>query len=209
MENVVYMLTNKINGKQYVGSTFNLKNRIKYYKYNHKYMTNASLKLDIEKYGFDNFDIQILEQTTRDKLRDREKYYIQKYNLVNNGYNMTEATKPKDLITEYNRKMWQNEEYREKKSRQSSKLQKERLKNPEYLKEKSNQLKNATNKMKKKIGMYKNDKLVMEFNGIREAGRWLIKNNMTKSLNASSVIVKVLKGHTYRKTAYGYVWKYL
>ena len=55
----------------------------------------------------------------------------------------------------------------------------------------------------------KNNKLVMEFNGIREAERWLIKNNMTKSLNASSIIVKVLKGHTYRKTAYGYVWKYL
>lgn len=105
--------------------------------------------------------------------------------------------------------MWQNEEYREKKSKQSSKLQKERLKNPEYLKEKSNQLKKATNKMKKKIGMYKNDKLLMEFNGIREAERWLIKNNITKSLNASSVIVKVLKSHTYRKTAYGYVWKYL
>ena len=105
MENVVYMLTNKINGKQYIGSTFNLKNRIKYYKYNHKYMTNASLKLDIEKYGFDNFDVQILEQATRDKLRDREKYYIQKYDLINNGYNMTEATKPKDLITEYNKKM--------------------------------------------------------------------------------------------------------
>lgn len=52
------------------------------------YVTNPEFYQDIRKFGWHNFDHIILEQgLTVKEAEEREKYYIQKYDSVNNGYN--------------------------------------------------------------------------------------------------------------------------
>lgn len=205
----VYKLTNKITGQFYVGSTFNLKSRMKYHRYNFRNNPNKELGKAIAEYGWDNFTVEVLEECTRDNVRERERFYIEKLNAVAEGYNMTKATTYSDWMKSYNAEMWQNEEYRKERSRASSALQKKRLGNPAYLAEKSAQLKRHTDSIKKPVGMYAKDgTLLQQFNGIREAERWLIENGISTSRNSSSMIADCCKGGRH-KTAYGYIWKYL
>ena len=44
----------------------------------------------IQKYGFKNFEVEILEEVKVSELNEKEEYYIEKYNsLAPNGYNLT------------------------------------------------------------------------------------------------------------------------
>lgn len=93
---VVYKYTNNINGKIYVGiTTRDIETR-------HKEHLN-SLNRDfvfyraIKRYGSDNFKFEVIDRENNfEKLLEKERYYIQKYNsYVNNensnGYNMTQG----------------------------------------------------------------------------------------------------------------------
>lgn len=205
----VYKLTNTVTGKFYVGSTFNLHSRMKYHRYSHNRNPNKELGADIEKYGWKAFSVDVLEVCTRENVRERERFYIESMKAVEVGYNQTKATTYHDLMLEYNAKMWKDEEYRKRKSEQSSAVQKKRLENPEYLQTKSEQLKRFTDTLKKPVSMYSKDgtKLLRTFNGIREAERWLIANGITESRNASTTISNCALGGRH-KTAYGFVWRY-
>lgn len=205
----VYKLTNTLTGCFYVGSTFNLKSRLKYHRYSHDRNPNRALGADIEKYGWDAFKVEILENCTRDNVRERERFYIESLRAVEEGYNIVKATIYSDFLKELNAALWKNPEYREMMSRNSSELQKRRLQNPEYLKEKSRQLKRYTDSIKKPIGMYAiSGELLHTFEGVRAAERWLIENGITESRYASSAIADCANGGRH-KTVYGYVWRYL
>ena len=87
MENIgyIYLVTNKINNKKYIGkrkkSVFD-----KNYYGSGKYLINA-----LNKYGKENFLIEILDWAkSEDELNNLEKYYIEKYNCVdsNDYYNL-------------------------------------------------------------------------------------------------------------------------
>lgn len=205
----VYKLTNTVTGKFYVGSTLNFKSRMKYHRFSHQRNPNKELGSDIEKYGWESFKQEILEVCTRDNVRERERFYIDSLNAVELGYNQTKSTTYQDWMRDYNAKMWKDEEYRERRSVHSSALQKKRLENPEYLKEKSEQLKRYTDTLKKPIGMFsKSGELLHTFNGVREAERWALENGLTKSTHASAAISDCAIGGRH-KTVYGYVWRYL
>lgn len=82
---LVYKITNKINGKIYVGQTTRmLDTRIKEHTY-----ADTPLGEDIRKYGITNFTIEILTVCLSvDQLSELEKEYIEKLNCrVPNGYN--------------------------------------------------------------------------------------------------------------------------
>ena len=205
----VYKLTNTLTGRFYVGSTFNLKSRMKYHRYSHNRNPNRELGADIEKYGWDAFKVEILERCSRDNVRERERFYIESLRAVEVGYNMVKSTTYSDLMKDMNTKNWADPAYRETRSRQSSEVQKARLQNPEYLAEKSAQLKRFTDTLKKPVGMYtKYGELLRTFGGTREAERWLISQGITKSRNASSAIADCANGGRH-KSVYGYVWRYL
>ena len=206
----VYKLTNKITGEFYIGSTFSLKSRLKYHRYNYSNNPNKRLGAAIAEYGWDNFSVEILEECTRDNVRDRERFYIEKYDAVSVGYNMTESTKYSDWMKDYNAKMWKDEQYRKERSSASSALQKKRLEDPQYLAEKSEQLKRYTDSLKKNVGMFSKDgTLLHQFNSVREAERWLIESGVSTSKSSpSSMIADCCKGGRH-KTVYGYVWKYI
>lgn len=93
MKYTLYLRTNKINGKQYVGQTSNMKIRERRwysdsYQYAGKYI-NAARK----KYGVENFSTDILKECdTQEEANDLEKYYIIEFNTkVPNGYNLTDG----------------------------------------------------------------------------------------------------------------------
>lgn len=89
----IYYFKNKINGKYYVGQSVNLGRRYSRHKRfsNKEQHPSSETKLyrAFRKYGFDNFEYKILEECERDELNEREKFYIEKYDSVFNGYNLT------------------------------------------------------------------------------------------------------------------------
>ena len=89
----IYKVTNKINGKIYIGQTIQ---SVKDRWYRHcgksgisKAELNTHFKRAILKYGKENFTIETIEMCDSTKLNDREKFYISYYNSYINGYNST------------------------------------------------------------------------------------------------------------------------
>lgn len=86
---IVYLLTNRINDKKYVGVTNNYRKRMIQHK-NSK--SDYLISRAIQKYGWDNFIAEILIETeSLDAYTLLESEYIQKYQSNNpeTGYNMT------------------------------------------------------------------------------------------------------------------------
>jgi group I intron endonuclease len=91
----IYKITNKINGKIYIGKTLNnIESRFKEHVKDSKKESeqNRPLYRAFNKYGIENFDISLLEETSNPN--EREKFYIQKLltyvGFENcNGYNAT------------------------------------------------------------------------------------------------------------------------
>lgn len=88
----IYLITNSVNSKVYVGQTVqSLKRRFNghccYSKTDRS--SNMHIKRAIHKYGRDKFNIQLLEECPIELLNDREKYWISFYNSYKEGYNLT------------------------------------------------------------------------------------------------------------------------
>lgn len=90
---LIYKLTSKTTNKSYVGQTINLKNRLRKHKYDKvKNPKTNSLQHDLEQYGFDNFELAIIEDNIpQSKLDDREKYWIEKLDTIAHGYNIAKG----------------------------------------------------------------------------------------------------------------------
>lgn len=89
----IYKVTNKINGKIYIGQTIQ---SVKDRWYRHcgksgisKAELNTHFKRAILKYGKENFTVETIEVCDSTRLNDREKFYISYYNSYINGYNST------------------------------------------------------------------------------------------------------------------------
>ena len=92
---LIYKATNIITNKSYIGQTIkSLQQRKSEHKhraflepsYSHNKFYNS-----IRKHGWDNFIWEIIEESnewSREELDEKEKYYIQFYDTINNGYNI-------------------------------------------------------------------------------------------------------------------------
>ena len=89
--NCIYMYTNKINGKRYIGQAKDFNKRCR------EHITRNGITIDkaITKYGIENFNIEVLKENLKTQcLLDLwEYYYIEKYNCLSNGkgYNVSDG----------------------------------------------------------------------------------------------------------------------
>lgn len=96
----IYLTTNLINNKKYIGQHTGA--------IDDNYLgSGIALIQAIEKYGKENFNKQILEICDKEKLNEREKYWIQYYNAFNSEdfYNLTEGGQQGDGWTACNKYM--------------------------------------------------------------------------------------------------------
>ena len=86
---IIYEFVNNINKKVYVGQTIDYKQRIRSHKFNLNQNKNTPFYNALEKYGWENFLINIVEECEENKLNEREIYWInEKKSLYPNGYNL-------------------------------------------------------------------------------------------------------------------------
>lgn len=87
----IYKITNKVNGKIYIGSAINISNRFKTHKrlLKHNKHFNNHLQSSYNKHGVSSFEYEIIEITTEDVMLMRESYWIEtlKANSRDYGYN--------------------------------------------------------------------------------------------------------------------------
>lgn len=86
---IVYLITNTVNGKRYVGQTaLTLEERWGLHKYR---KSCPAMVAAVRKYGSHNFTIEALfDSLTEEQANEFEKEYIERYNtLAPNGYNLT------------------------------------------------------------------------------------------------------------------------
>ena len=86
----IYKITNLINNKLYIGKTERtIEVRWKEHLRHTQTYPNIPLYRAINKYGKDNFTIEMIENCSNEIVNDREQYWIKFYNAYENGYNCT------------------------------------------------------------------------------------------------------------------------
>ena len=103
MEACVYIITNSLTGKQYVGVTKDMRRRMISHA-SHTTPTKAAIKNAIKKYGREVFKMEVLEEGTVDHCYSREPYWIERMNTLKpKGYNIcTGGRGSKGLVGDMN-----------------------------------------------------------------------------------------------------------
>ena len=87
----IYMIMNLVNGKFYIGSSKNIKNRFWGHKgsLNNNRHHSSLLQRAWNKYGEENFIFEILENCLEEKLLEREQIWLDFHHVYNKdiGYN--------------------------------------------------------------------------------------------------------------------------
>lgn len=220
----VYKITNKENGKIYIGIT-NQGASVRWYK--HCSETNAGSTFPIHnairKYGKDNFQIEVVEEIIDqdyDYLKEREKHWIAEFDSYNRekGYNLTlggdgtfgrfhsQETKEKirqkavgrKISEETRKKMSESQKKREWNHQELSERAKE-ANRVRWSKKESREKASRNNGKRKVILQYDTGmNLIREFHSVNEAGRNLGKRHQNIAACARGKL----------KTAYGFIWKY-
>lgn len=209
----IYKIENKINGRIYIGQTSNVKQRFIDHKKNGRNIPERFLKtelyLDLNKYGVENFNFDIIEECENELADDKERYWIKELKAKEKGYNASSEPHPmhdKDVakihgekLRQWNNKMWQDEDYRRMVTERTRKHSKKMWETPEKYKMTIEALKKHSDSIKKTVYQYSKDGDYIDVhNGVREAERSTGVDSRSISKNALG----------QRKSAGGYVWSY-
>ena len=218
MKGYIYLIENKINGKKYVGKTYNsIEHRWKEHLRDFHKERNRKRPLykAMMKYGLENFTISELEYC--ENCEEREKYWINHYNTYHNGYNATLGGDGKcyfgfadeEVIQKYNelKSVKETAHYFNCDIETISK----RLRNNNILIPKCGNLYSEQRTWKtRKINQYSlENKLLNSFNSCSDAADWVLDNNLStgQKKHIVSNISKCARGIENRKQAYGFIWK--
>lgn len=211
MTGFIYKITNKLNGKIYIGKTLStIEDRWKeHLKESQKERSSKRPLYDaIQKYGKENFYVEEVEECDYKILSEREIYWIEYYNSYHNGYNATLGGDGKVLydyekiLEKFQNGMLVKEiaEYFECDKKVVTKcLKNSNIDGHQNIIER---LGENTLMCDKNTG-----EVLKEFSSQIEAGRWLVENGYSKSKPSSlgTNIGRVQKGE--RKTCCGFIWK--
>ena len=101
----IYSIVNTIDNKRYVGISSDYKNRKRLHIWGMKNGKHKNIKIKraVNKYGFDNFVFEVLEELeSEDRMLalEKEHHYINKYNSYHKGYNQSEGFESSFLYKE-------------------------------------------------------------------------------------------------------------
>lgn len=206
----IYKITNKINGKRYVGKTTYKLN----YRFNqhvsdaYEYTYNSALHAAIRKYGKDAFEIKLIEECDNDISSERETYWIKHYDTYKNGYNSTLGGDGKPTL-----EVPSKEELLEKvKSgwsiRQMTKHYKVYDKTIKLWLDKYDIQYKSQELLPIKVGCVINNN-EMEFNSLTEAGKFLINNRYTDAIEPAKVGVNIRRSIDRHGTYLGIKWYFI
>lgn len=215
----IYVITNDINGKQYIGKTNNsIEKRFKEHILDSRRerCEKRPLYNAMNKYGIEHFHIEKLEECSVEKSSEREEYWIAKLDTYgHNGYN---ATRGGDSKKYYDYKEIANKYLELQNQRDTAR----------YFNCDTNTVRVACkeydinilpsyvvniNVSGKKISAYDKDtkEKVKTFSSIRKASEWLVKEGICKQKpikgqyrGCCQKISDVAKGK--KKLAYGFCW---
>ena len=101
----IYCITNKINGKKYIGCSIDIERRWHQHKNMKQNKHTSALRNALIKYGIDNFDFHIIMHCCKEWFAFWEKFYISNHNTVApSGYNLTHGGDAKVIISDETRK---------------------------------------------------------------------------------------------------------
>lgn len=202
----IYVITNDVNGKQYVGKTeLTIEERFKDHIHDHGRCRHEKRPLydAMNKYGVEHFHIEMLEET--DNACEREIYWIEKLGTFHDGYNATKGGDGKpyldyELIIETYKEVQNCQEVARIVGCHSDSVQ-EIVKNAGIPIIPSQEINRR--RLSKAVNQYdlKTHELIATYSSLTEA---------TVVLNAPkghSHISDVCKGK--RKSAYGYYWQFV
>lgn len=88
----IYLITNRINNKKYVGQSINITQRWRSHRTNY-HTGDTYLYRAIRKYGLESFSFEVITECAAESLDELEKYWIKQYNSNDPeyGYNLTEG----------------------------------------------------------------------------------------------------------------------
>ena len=135
----VYKITNAVTGDFYIGSSKDVKRRWAHHKSPSVWKNNPNnpMYLDMQKYGIDKFELQILEVVESEHLKETEQQFIE---LLKPTYNSNRAKGLDiDRHKEY-QKEYQKEYYQQNRENKKEYYQQNREKRQEYQNKYQNQL---------------------------------------------------------------------
>ena len=203
----IYAITNKINGKQYVGqTTYSIEKRFQEHKKQSKRgdRKHYPLYLAFRKYGVENFIISELEKCTAEDLDSREIFWIEKLDTYKHGYNATTGGSGRHL---YDKEEIIQTLYNTKNVKQTAKRIGCNETTVRDVMRSNNIYIDFPTKPKKVLQIDKNTgQILQSFDSYRQAALHLTETGKTKDWkNTQAHISLVCRGK--RKTCGGFVWK--
>ena len=116
---IVYKFTNTVTGDFYIGSRNNIKKSLANHKYQSVWISipNDKMYQDIQKYGDDNFDLEVLEVVEPEQLKEVEQQFIETLKPTYNQMN------EKDLNVERRKEYQKTEKGKESQKKAVNKYQ--------------------------------------------------------------------------------------
>lgn len=218
MVGYIYKIYNNVNSKVYIGQTTStpdsrLSDHIS--KSKQKQHNSYKLKLEtaIREIGSNNFHVETIEKITAENLEDlkaklskQEKYWIDFYNSVENGYNksygglgktFTSKSEEKNIVKMYDEGKRLYEIVNEI-GRDVATIRKILRKNKRVIRNNERHV-------------YQYDKyntLINEYNSATEAAKAIGATTKTDIHTKTSSILEVCNKKKSRKTAYGFIWTF-
>lgn len=92
MKTGIYKIENVINHKVYIGQSIDITRRLARHRENMRSpKLNYPLYIDAQIFGIDHFTFDIIEECDINVLNEREKFWINKFNSFQEGYNQTQG----------------------------------------------------------------------------------------------------------------------
>lgn len=215
MTSRIYKITNLINNKIYIGkTTLTIEQRFKQHCDDsiRSIAENRPLYRAMNKYGKENFFIELIEECDSSIDSEREIYWINKFNSYHDGYNATlggdgRSTFNYNEIERYLKMGKNTKEIIEIVGCSKDTIYKV-AHNCGIDLECINPLKQEMIASRIRVEQYdKQGNYIQTFNSYSEAEQWLFDNNIIKKKQSGvrSHIGEVCKG--VRKSAYGYIWR--